>query len=100
MVFGLTYGREGGLASTLARGKFFALLAGFSQEAELEGVPQKDFCSFAGMVLGLERDMIANAALRDGVSKSKAAVATGDATLKQRLTARLVGKQKRYEGAP
>ena len=70
-VLGLTYGSEGGLASTLARGKFFALLAGFSQEAELEGVPQKDFCSFAGMVLGLERDMIANAALRDGVSKTR-----------------------------
>jgi len=52
MVLGLTYGSKGGLASALARGKFFALEAGLTP-AELDGVEDSVFRSFAGMVLGL-----------------------------------------------
>ena len=59
MVLGFTYGSEG----VLARGKFFALEAGFTP-AELDGVEDSVFRSFAGMVLGLNMDMEANAALR------------------------------------
>ena len=77
------------LASTLALGKFLALQAGFPQD-ELEGVADSDFRSFAGMKLGIDRDMVENAALRAAMEKSKAAVAAGGATLSQKLTSRLV----------